>query len=160
MSPRQIYHIDLLDLTSVAEKLDEEEEKIEAKNVNGAAADPDNDQEEDDDLSGEEEEEGDEDDEGGFLSTVVDQHWFQLGSRSSSGSGCKILQQEKINFFKLKNCNLFIPQGLQKELLTYGRSFHAQKRTSCTSKHEIWSFFNFSAFFALLDLDPHLQRGS
>jgi hypothetical protein len=56
-----------LHLTSVAEKLDEEEEKIEAKNMIGAAADADNDQEDNDDLSGEEEEEGDEGDEGGFL---------------------------------------------------------------------------------------------
>jgi hypothetical protein len=101
MSPRQMYHIDPLDLTSVAEKLDEEEEKIEAKNVNGAAVDADNDEHDDDDLSGEEEEEGDEDDEGGFLSPVADPHGFQSGSGSSSGPGCKILRLEKkSNFLK------------------------------------------------------------
>jgi hypothetical protein len=83
MSPRQIYHIDPLYLTSVVEKLDEEEEKIEAKNMNGAAGDVDNDQEEDDDLSGEEEEEGDEDDEGRCLQVL----WIRMGFSADPDPG-------------------------------------------------------------------------
>ncbi len=73
--------------------------------MNGAAADVDNDEQEDDDLSGEEEEEGDEDDEGRFQ--------CGSGSRALMTQNVRFYSWEKLKFYKIKNCNLFIPEGLQ-----------------------------------------------
>jgi hypothetical protein len=53
-------------------------------------------------------------------------------------------------FFSFKNCNLLI-LGLHKGVQATGEAFSPQKRTSSTSKDEIYCFLFFWVIFALLD---------
>ncbi len=72
-------------------------------------------------------------------------------------------QLKKINFFWLNNCNL--PSlGIQEGRPSYRRSLQPSKRTSSTSKHEIFKFsFTFEGQFCLPgsgSLDPDSKYGS
>ncbi len=74
-------------------------------------------------------------------------HWSSISSGSGYRSGSKVLigtkkwKKYRCKFFFLfwiKNLNLFLPSPFLKDVKATGEAFSPQKRTSCTSKNEIY----------------------
>jgi hypothetical protein len=85
-----------------------------------------------------------------LTNSVVDPYWFQRGSKSSSGSGSRVLRTKIVKKSKFLNEKLqfFLSLGLhERRLPSYRRSLQPSKENIQPLENEIFSLFLFSGHF-------------